>query len=48
MRFLRFRYAFALFDSNNDGSIDFDEFLLAIAATSQGDLDQRLKVAFDS
>lgn len=42
-----FRYAFATFDANNDGSIDFDEFLLAIAATSQGDLDDRLEVAFE-
>jgi neurocalcin delta len=42
-----FRYAFATFDANNDGTIDFDEFLLAIAATSQGDLDDRLEVAFE-
>ncbi len=42
-----YRYAFATFDANNDGSIDFDEFLLAIAATSQGDLDDRLEVAFE-
>jgi hypothetical protein len=41
------RYAFATFDANNDGTIDFDEFLLAIAATSQGDLDDRLEVAFE-
>lgn len=42
-----FRYAFSTFDANNDGTIDFDEFLLAIAATSQGDLDDRLEVAFE-
>lgn len=41
------RYAFSTFDANNDGTIDFDEFLLAIAATSQGDLDDRLEVAFE-
>ncbi len=41
------RYAFATFDANNDGTIDFDEFLLAIAATSQGDIDDRLEVAFE-
>ena len=41
------RYAFATIDANNDGTIDFDEFLLAIAATSQGDLDDRLEVAFE-
>ena len=41
------RYAFATFDANNDGTIDFDEFLLAIAATSQGNVDDRLEVAFE-
>jgi Ca2+-binding EF-hand superfamily protein len=41
------RYAFATFDANNDGSINFEEFLLAISASSQGDLDDRLAVAFD-
>ena len=41
------KYAFSTFDANNDGTIDFDEFLLAIAATSQGDLDDRLEVAFE-
>jgi len=41
------KYAFATFDQNSDGTIDFDEFLLAIAATSQGNLDDRLEVAFE-
>ena len=41
------RYAFDTFDANHDGSIDFEEFLLAITATSQGDLNDRLEVAFD-
>ena len=41
------KLAFDTFDTNDDGSIDFDEFLLAISATSQGDLDERLSVAFD-
>ncbi|CAF4854772.1 unnamed protein product, partial [Rotaria socialis] len=41
------KYAFATFDANNDGTIDFDEFLLAIAATSQGDVNDRLEVAFE-
>ncbi|CAF2137610.1 unnamed protein product [Rotaria magnacalcarata] len=40
-------FAFSMFDANHDGTIDFDEFLLAIAATSQGSLDDRLEVAFD-
>ncbi len=42
-----YRLAFDTFDSNDDGTIDFDEFLLAISATSQGNLDDRLSVAFD-
>jgi neurocalcin delta len=41
------RYAFATFDANNDGAVDFGEFLLAIAAGSQGDLDDRLEVTFN-
>ncbi|CAF0960550.1 unnamed protein product [Adineta steineri] len=41
------KLAFDTFDQNDDGSIDFDEFLLAISATSHGDLDDRLSVAFD-
>jgi len=41
------RHAFATFDTNNDGTIDFDEFLLAMAATSQGDLNERLGFAFE-
>jgi Ca2+-binding EF-hand superfamily protein len=45
--FICLRHAFATFDSNNDGTIDFDEFLLAIAATNQGNLDERLGFAFE-
>jgi Ca2+-binding EF-hand superfamily protein len=41
------RHAFSTFDSNNDGTIDFDEFLLAMAMTSQGDLNNRLEFAFE-
>lgn len=41
------RFAFDTFDANHDGTIDFEEFLLAISATSQGDIDDRLAVAFD-
>jgi Ca2+-binding EF-hand superfamily protein len=42
-----FRYAFDTFDKNHDGSIDFDEFLLSMAAANTGDVDQRLEQAFD-
>jgi Ca2+-binding EF-hand superfamily protein len=41
------RYAFATFDTNRDGSISFEEFLLALSATSRGDVDDRLAFAFD-
>ncbi|CAF1002977.1 unnamed protein product [Rotaria sordida] len=41
------KYAFDTFDTNNDGTIDFEEFLLAISATSQGNLQDRLNLAFD-
>jgi Ca2+-binding EF-hand superfamily protein len=40
-------HAFATFDKNNDGSIDFDEFLMAMAISNKGNLDDRLGVAFD-
>ncbi len=41
------RYAFATFDTNHDGSISFEEFLLALSVSSRGNLDDRLAVAFD-
>ncbi len=41
------RYAFRAFDRNNNGSVDFDEFLFSISATSEGNLDDRLAFAFD-
>ncbi|CAF1258640.1 unnamed protein product [Rotaria magnacalcarata] len=41
------KYAFDTFDANNDGTIDFNEYLLCIAATKGGDVDDRLSFAFD-
>ncbi|CAF4707050.1 unnamed protein product [Rotaria sp. Silwood1] len=41
------KYAFDAFDQNDDGTIDFTEFLFSIAITSGGDLDTRLTAAFD-
>jgi Ca2+-binding EF-hand superfamily protein len=47
MLLLSYRYAFDTFDTNHDEKISFEEFLLAVSASSQGDLDTRLSVAFD-
>ncbi|CAF1564596.1 unnamed protein product [Rotaria magnacalcarata] len=41
------KFAFETFDRNGDGSIDFEEFLLAISAASQGSIDERLGIAFN-
>ena len=40
-------HVFAVFDRDHDGTIDFHEFLLAIAAGTPGDLDSHLKYVFD-
>ncbi|CAF3389459.1 unnamed protein product [Rotaria sp. Silwood1] len=41
------KYAFDAFDKNDDGTIDFSEFLLSFVATKGGDVDERLSAAFD-
>ena len=40
--------AFATFDQNHDGTIDFREFILTIAANMTNDLDTRLKIVFET
>jgi hypothetical protein len=44
---LRFRHAFATFDKNHDGTIDFEEFLLSVSVTNSGSDNDRLAAAFD-
>ncbi|CAF4827936.1 unnamed protein product, partial [Rotaria sp. Silwood2] len=41
------KYAFDTFDTNGDGFIEFQEFLIAIRSTNQGNLDDHLAFFFD-
>lgn len=46
-RLLCLSHVFAVFDKDHNGTIDFSEFLLAIAADSPADLDSHLNYVFE-
>ncbi|CAF1228228.1 unnamed protein product, partial [Didymodactylos carnosus] len=41
------KHAFQIYDTDHNGTIDFNEFLFAVAVSNQGDVNNRLAVAFD-
>jgi Ca2+-binding EF-hand superfamily protein len=45
-RFSCFRHAFAIFDTNHDGSIDFSEFVLAATIKNKDNADSALELVF--
>ena len=40
------RYVFDVFDDDDSGTIEFEEFMFALSITSRGSLEERLDWAF--
>ena len=42
-----FSHIFAAFDTNHNGTVDFDEFILGVALMTKNDMDSILDFSFE-